>query len=364
MGPEIVTISAAGRLWTAFESVEVHASFKEAVRTFTIHAAAEPGASATAWTFKAGTEIEILFNGDLAVRGFVDRYQPQLSEHKSAKITISGRGKSQDFCDCSALHKTGEFLNKTPLDIGKELDQFGVGIASDIDLDTIPVARITPGETAFRCLEKLCRQQGAFLVGQPDGSIKITKAGQARHAGGIIEGVNLKAGHADHNWAGRHSKIIVRGQRPLDHGADNLHIEETAEDSDVTRYRPHLLVHDGDTDKKRAKKRATNRRDREAGRALRGNEIRVQGFRDDGGLLWTPGNLVWIESPFLDIAQDMAIESVRFKQARKNGSESVLSICDPRALGGQKGGKGKANKAWSTEAGQNDPTSHDPALSQ
>ena len=347
MGPEIVTIAANGAIWSAFESIDVHASFKDAARTFTIHAAAEPGPSATAWTFKAGTQIDILFNGDLACSGYVDRYQPQLSEHKTAKIAISGRSRSQDYCDCAALHATGEFLNKTPLQIGQALDKFGVGIASDIQLDPIPVARITPGETAFRCLEKLCRMQGAFIVGQADGSIKITKAGQARHAGGIIEGVNLKAGHADHNWSNRHSHVTVRGQRPLDHGADNLQIEQTAEDSDVTRYRPHLLVHDGDLDKKRA----GYRRDREAGRSLKGNEIRVQGFRDDGGMLWTPGHLVWVESPFLDIAQDMAIESVRFKQARRHGSESVLSICDPRALGGKAGKGGKANAAWGTDAG-------------
>lgn len=364
MGPEYVTILANGAEWTAFESVEVHASFKDAARTFTIHAAAELGPTATAWTFKAGTAIDILFNGDLALRGYVDRYQPHLSEHKTAKVTISGRSKSQDVIDSSALHKTGEFLNKTPLEIAQELDQFGVGFASDIPLDKIPVARVTPGETVFRCVEKLCRAQGAFMPGQADGSIKITLAGLTRHAGGIIEGVNLKAGKADHNWSNRHSKIIVRGQRPLGHGADNLHIEETAEDSDVTRYRPHLQVHDGDIDKKRAKKRATHRRDREAGRALRGNEIRVQGFRDDGGKIWEPGWLVWIESPFLDIAQDMAIESVRFHQARKHGSESTISICDPRALGGKSAKGGKANKAWATEAGEADSTSLDPALNQ
>jgi prophage tail gpP-like protein len=222
-----------------------------------------------------------------------------------------------------------------------------------VQLDKVDVARITPGETAFRCVEKLCRSQGAFLVGQPDGSIKITRAGKARHAGGLYEGVNIKAGNADHNWSNRHSHIHVRGQRPFGHSKPaHMEVQAQSEDEALRRYRPSLVVHDGDIDQAHAKKRADYRRDREAGNSLRA-EIAVQGFRDDGGMLWTPGHLVWLESPFLDIAQDMAIESVRFTQRRgeHSGSTAHLSLCDPRALGGKKSKAGKANEAWSTDAG-------------
>ncbi len=99
------------------------------------------------------------------------------------------------------------------------------------------------------------------------------------------------------------------GQRPFDHGEQNLEIEAEEEDSAVERYRPLIIVEDEDTTKDRSKKRAKNRRDRAAGNALKAS-IRVQGFRDDTGQLWEPGNLVWTESPFLDIAQDMLIEQV------------------------------------------------------
>ena len=58
----------------------------------------------------------------------------------------------------------------------------------------------------------------------------------------------------------------------------------------------------------------------------------MQGFRDDAGQIWTPGFLVFLQSPFLDIAQTMAVESVTFSQSRDRGSESVLKLVDPRAL--------------------------------
>ncbi|WP_315734162.1 phage baseplate assembly protein [Bradyrhizobium sp. SZCCHNR1093] len=346
----VVTVLAGGAQWTAWRRVLVRAAFKSAARSFQIEAAAEPGGAATAWTFKAGTQIDILFDGALACRGYVDRYQPKLSEHKRAEITISGRSKSQDFIDCSAVHDTNQFKNKDPQQIAAELDKFGVGISTDQQLKKVPIYRVTPGETAFRCLEKLCREQGVFPVGQADGSIKITKGGQKRHAGGLIEGINLKEIEADHNWSGRHSDVIVRGQKPYGHGADALEIEGLARDAEVGRYRPVIVYHDGDTDNDRAKKRATTRRDREAGNALKAN-VTVQGFADDGGALWEPGNLVFTDSDFADVHQDMAIETVEWSQDRDDGSLSVLSLVDPRALGGKGTKGGSAGGAWGTDAG-------------
>ena len=350
MGDEIVTISAGGGLYTAWHRVMVSASFQDGARSFQIDAAAEHGGAATAWTFKAGTEISIFLSGSLACKGYVDRYQPKLDGHKKASVSISGRSKSQDMIDSSAVHDTGHFKDKTPDQIGKELDKFGVGISTDQQLEKVPIARITPGEKAFRVVERLCRDQGVFPVGQADGSIKITKAGKQRHAGGIFEGGNMLAGDADHNFAGRHSEVTVRGQRPFGNGADALEIEGVARDAQMSRYRPIIVVHDGDTDKKRAKKRAGSHRDREAGNSLKAN-VTVQGFRDDGGKLWEPGHLIYVESQFLDVKQDMAIESVIFSQQRGEGSLSVLSLVDPRALGGKGRGGGSANGAWGTDAG-------------
>lgn len=355
MGPELVTIKAGGQLWSAWTRVMVQASFQDGARSFQIDAAAEFGGAATAWTFKAGTEISILFNGEVVCTGYVDRYQPKIDAHKSASISISGRSKSQDMIDSSAMHDTGHFKDQTPDAIGKALDKFGVGISTDQKLEKVPVCRITPGEKAFRVIERLCRDQGVFPVGQADGSIKITKAGAKRHVGSIKEGEdgNMISGDADHNFAGRHSEVTVRGQRPFGSGADALQIEGVARDAQMSRYRPIVIVHDGDTDKKRAKKRAGSHRDREAGNSLKANAT-VQGFRDDAGTIWEPGHLVFVESDFLDVHQDMAVESITFSQQRGEGSLSVLSLVDPRALGGKGRKGGKAGSSWGTDAGEDE----------
>ena len=54
--------------------------------------------------------------------------------------------------------------------------------------------------------------------------------------------------------------------------------------------------------------------------------------------------MLWTESPFLDIAQDMLIEQIERAQSEA-GSIATLSLTDPRAYGGQGAGGGKGNQS-------------------
>jgi prophage tail gpP-like protein len=350
MTAESVTISAGGQQWSAFTRVMIEASSKEAARSFRLDIAAELGADGTAWSFKAGTAVEIKAGGDLLVKGYVDKYEPRMSATE-AEVAVSGRSKSQDAIDSSAVHKTGRFEKKTPLEVAKELDKFGIGFSSDTELKPVDRVQITPGETVFQIVERLAREQGATLQGEADGSIKITKAGEKpqRHAGGLVEGVHIKVGEASHDWSGRHSDVKVLGQRPAGHGADNLEIEAAVRDSAVGRYRPLVVVLDHDTTKDRAKTRAKGRRDRSAGNSLKAT-ITVVGWRDEAGQIWTPGRTVWVESPFLQVMQDMLIESVTYSQAFEEGTLAKLSLVDPRAHGGKAGKGAKSSAAWAQDS--------------
>lgn len=348
-GPEEITIAVGGMRYTAFEWINVRAAFNEAARSFEFEVAAELGASATNAIFAEGTKVEIYANGDLLLTGYVDRRQPKLSA-TSATITVSGRSSSQDLIDGAAEHKTGRFENKTPDQIANELcsNYKGTGFYTDQMLEKLEQYQLTPGATVFREAEKMARAQGKTLTGTADGRIKITSAGGERHAGGLIEGDNIEEGSADHNASNRHSKYTVRGQRPFDHGVAALEIEGVINDSTIDRHRPVIIVQDEDTTKDRAKKRAKTRRDRAAGNGTKA-QITTPGFRDAGGAVWEPGKLVWTESPFLDLAQDMLIESVVWRQEDGKGSQSTLWLVDPRAYGGA-GGKGnKSGSGWSMD---------------
>jgi prophage tail gpP-like protein len=253
--------------------------------------------------------------------------------------------------DSSAVHTTGRFENKTLAEIAKEVDPAGLGITVEGALDKIPRAQITPGETAFQMIERLARAQGVTLTGTADGKLKARKgdAPRQRHAGGLFEGRNIISADAVHDWTGRHSKVTVRGQRVIGHGADALEIEAVANDTTVNRNRPLIVVVTDDTDTDRAKTRAKNHRDRAAGRSLTAS-MTVQGFRDEGGTVWEPGRLVWVESETLQIQQDMLLETATFEQTNTGGSTTRLDLVDPRAYGGQKGKGNKSGGSWSQDS--------------
>jgi prophage tail gpP-like protein len=350
MPDEFITISVGGTVYSAFESMSVSAAFDEAARSFEMTVAAEFGASGTASVFRAGAAVDIRSNGDLLLKGYVDHFKPSLTA-TSYTIGISGRSKSQDAIDSSAKHKTGRIEKKDPVKIAKEVSEgVDVEITTDQSLDMVEAYQITPGETIFRCLEKMARAQGCTVTGTADGGMKVTKVGQKRHSGGLFEGRNIKVGDADHDWSNRHSEYTVKGQRAAGHGKDALELEAVAKDGAVNRFRPIIVIQRDDTDKKKIKKRAETRRDKAAGNGLTAT-ITTQGFRDEGGKLWEPGYLVWVESPSLDIRQDMAIKSVAYSQSSE-GSLAKLELCDPRAFGGKAGKGNKSGSDWNQGDGE------------
>lgn len=341
MGEEIVTVKAGGEEFLSWKKMTVTAGANEGARSFTLVCAAEGGSAALFWRFKPGTPVEVEANGDLLVRGYAERLVPGLA---ASEVTISGRSKSADLIDCAAIHDTGDFEGKTPAEIGRELDLFGVGISADAAMEAIDY-HLAPGETVYEAIERKCRAQGFSPSGQADGSLKLLGPPNQKHAGALVEGQNLIDLVVTHDWSKRYSDTIGRAQRPFGHDADDLEMEAIAKDAAVSRYRPMVLVVDDDITKAALKKRVEQRRDRQAGNSLKAVAT-VQGFRDDGGTLWTPGRLIWTESPFGQIAQDMAIENVAWRQDDRGGSTAKLSLVDPRAYGGKKGKAGKSGAAW------------------
>lgn len=344
---DTMSLIVGGRQFTSFLSLTGTSSVADAARTAQMTVASELGEAATALAFRAGTPFVLNRNDTAFVTGYVDRYQPRFSA-REATITVTGRAKGQDAIDSSVVHKTGFFKGRTPLQIASELLQpFGLTASSTGAMTAVPHFQVTPGETVFGALEKLGRDQGYTLRGRPDGSVQFWNAEGVlpRQKGKILEGVNLLSGESDHNFSKRHSHYHVRGQSSHGTSADVMQLESVAKDDAVTRYRPHVHVHDEDTDQPRVRKHAESLRSRRAGRSLSA-VIDVVGYVDDGGTPWDDGNLVYVESDFLDLKQDMLIERVSISLDNR-GLLTKLHLCDPRTYLGLKRKWSKSGAEWS-----------------
>jgi len=342
MGTEYVTAGAGGGSFAGWKKVEVTAALDEAARSFTLETSERPGQFA----FPPGTPITILATGALLVDGFVNKYHAS-GAAKTHQVRIAGRGKGQDFIDGSAVHPKGHAKMKSPVKFANEFQGIGTLVRDEIGLEPVDYQQIYQGETGFRFLERALRPHGATQMGNADGSISVTNASRATRAGGaLIEGVNILEWSVDFDDSGRSSDYTVKGQRREGTKDEDLHIKESAQDSGVKRYRPRVIVHETDTDKKRAKNRAMHEKEKSAGKGTKA-QITTQGWRDGGGALWTPNSIVFVSSPVLmHLVQDMLIEKIVFSQDDKSGTTAQLSLVDPRAHRGQGQSGGGSDAAW------------------
>ena len=331
-----ILITVGGKTFTGFESVRLNATLEHAARSFEVQIAAEQGGAATLQMFKAGAKVSITVDGEAFLTGYVDQYRPRIGKSEYL-ISISGRSKGADAIDCGIIHATGHFKNRTPLQIAQEMDKFGIGFTASGDMKPVPNFQVSPGETVFQALSRLARDQNLTLRAKGDGGIEFYNAKKSpkRQAGPLIEGINILTGEANHDWSKRYSKYHVRGQKALGTDEKATQLESVAEDTGVDRYRPTVVLAEGDTDEGRIRDRAQHHRNRKAGRGLTA-DIGVVNYRDSGGKLWEPGNLVYVESDALALGQDMMIEGVDFSEDSAGGTVTRLSLCDPKAHGGSK----------------------------
>lgn len=353
---ELVTVAVGGSTYQGWEKVKLRASVKEAARAFELTIAAAAGPAATAAIFAPFTPLQVFATGELVFTGYVDRYKPKLGAGKGreeAQIVVSGRAKGQDAVDSAVEHRKPDYVNQTLLQIARDQDQFGIGFSVDPSVQLTPFDRWRPepGQYLFEALDQLAHDEECTMAGQPDGSILFTRAGVApKRQAGLTEGSSsVLEWEGDLSVAGLHSQIHVHAQAAYGNGVQNTQISVAAANAKVPRSRPLHIHHHRHTSRSRLLSKATHHRDHEAGDGIRA-AILAQGWRDDAGALWAPGNKTFLDSPFLAIVQDMLIESVDYEQDDKQGSRATLHLVDPRAHGGTGGGVNQSGSMWGMDS--------------
>jgi prophage tail gpP-like protein len=346
MSFELIEIVAEGMRYAGWKSVSVRAALNEAARSFDVEVSEvgeDWGTSPFAtWRFPPNTPVEVLASGNLLVSGYVDDYSPS-GDAMSHDIRIAGRGRGADFVDCSCVHPTGRFEEATVEEIAQGLDAFGVGIRMEVEPGPpVPWFQVRQGSSPHSEMMRLLAQRQLTMKGAADGSIVITRAGEKRHGGGLIQGENILSMSATLSARDRFSEYIVKGQSAVGTSAKrDLQVEARAIDPTVPRYRPKVLVDQADTDRTRAETRANWERKRASGHSAKA-DITVPGFRDRDGTLWEPGQLVFVLAGWLKIHAEMLIEAVEFSQDDRGGTTSRLTLIDPRTYAEENASEKKA----------------------
>lgn len=289
---------------------------------------------------KAGDACTVEVDGITIITGWVDEVAPTY-DADTHEIRITGRSKTADLIDCSAMNKPGQWQGLNLLDIAKAIAKpfkIDVKVSGKDQPGKVANFALQQGETAFNAIERLCRLQGFLVSDDEDGNLVITRAGSDSSAGtlqcvplGI--GNNIKQGSASFNVKDRFSEYLIKGQQA---GSDDIDAENAAtvsyslKDTNIKRYRPMLVVAEGETNTETARKRAAWERSTRAGKSVQ-ISYTVAGWQcNDGGDIWRTNTMVTVKDTLIGIDGEFLIAECTY-QISGSGTETELRLTLPEA---------------------------------
>lgn len=272
------------------------------------------------------------------ITGYIDRVSRRKAGN-STELSFSGRDKTSDLVDCSAIHKSNTWKRKGVLEIAQDIcSPFGIDVEWDTDAtgQVVDDFTIQNGETSFAAIERLCRAFGILPTTDPDGKLLLTAIGEEKADQRLEVGKNIKELLTEEDYSGRYSQYICRGQ-PRGNGStwtkDNIQLLGEAIDAGIDRYRPLVLIAEKKMTATEIAKRAAWEAQVRAGRAIK-SDVTVRGWYQDpeneeGSRPWEIGEIVELIDESWKINAELVISSVSFSLAEGAGRITTLELSPP-----------------------------------
>lgn len=331
----IAELKIEGIYYGGWKSLRVSRSIEQLAGTFELEITERWPGQPESTPIKPGQKCQLLLDGAPVITGYVDTVSPDYDSGQHT-VRVSGRDKTGDLVDCSAIYKSGQWQNV-------KIDQLARDLLKGYDIKTLVEAdvgsafssfNIQEGESIFECLERAARMKALLLTSNPEGDLVITRAGKQRIEHGLQEGKEIKAARADFSWKDRFSSYVIKGQGRLGGDGESEHASPAGKVSDeiITRHRPLIVLAESHSQNSTLRDRAEWERNVRRGRSARGS-ITVQGWRHPGGDLWMPNLLVSVTSPWLWLDNaEMLIVGCTWTLDDRGGTLTELAIAKPEAF--------------------------------
>ncbi|EGF7273886.1 baseplate protein [Shigella flexneri] len=298
-----VTLRTDGRLFTGWTSVSVTRSIESVAGYFELGVNVPPGTDLSG--LAPGKAFTLEIGGQIVCTGYIDSRRRQMTAD-SMKITVAGRDKTADLIDCAAVYSGGQWKNRTLEQIARDLcTPYGVTVRWELsDKESsaaFPGFTLDHSETVYEALVRASRARGVLMTSNAAGELVFSRAASTA-TDELVLGENLLTLDFDEDFRDRFSEYIVKGYARAN-GADGDDIDAesivsrkgTATDSDVTRYRPMIIIADSKITAKDAQARALREQRRRLAKSIT-FEAEIDGWTRRDGQLWMPNLLVTIDA--------------------------------------------------------------------
>lgn len=298
-----VTLRTDGRLFTGWTSVSVTRSIESVAGYFELGVNVPPGTDLSG--LAPGKAFTLEIDGQIVCTGYIDSRRRQMTAD-SMKITVAGRDKTADLIDCAAVYSGGQWKNRTLEQIARDLcAPYGVTVRWELsDKESsaaFPGFTLDHSETVYEALVRASRARGVLMTSNAAGELVFSRAASTA-TDELVLGENLLTLDFEEDFRDRFSEYTVKGYARAN-GAEGDDIDAksivsrkgTATDSDVTRYRPMIIIADSKITAKDAQARALREQRRRLAKSIT-FEAEIDGWTRKDGQLWMPNLLVTINA--------------------------------------------------------------------
>ena len=308
-----LSLKVAGSSFEGWTSAQVTRSMEQLAGSFALTLAGR-GADNLPVVIGPGGDCQVSLDGEVVITGYIDRVRINYSKD-SHELEVSGRDKSGDLVDCSAIHDPGEWMDIGLQEIAEQLcEPFGIAVmATDVG-ETFRKFRIETGETVFEAIDRACRMRGVIATADRNGGLRIGPPETSSAGVRLALGENIIAAAGLSSWTDRYSDYQVLSQQP---GNDDIeaeeatHITATARDAVINRHRPLTILAEQSADQDETQERADwEARVRET--RTREVSVTVQGWREagEGSPLWDFGRRTRLIDDFMGINRELLVAQV------------------------------------------------------
>lgn len=329
---DVVSLQIGGALYEGWQDVSIETGLDSLAASFNLALTERFPDQPELWVIEPGSSCQVLIGDDLVITGYVDEGSNDI-DADSHPVRATGRSKTGDIVDCSAVHTPATWTQRRLEQIVADIAApFGVSVAAIADTGE-PFAKfaLQQGESAFEAIERMCRMRAVLPTTTAAGVLELRRPGQVRAGYQLRLGENLLSVRHSRGQRDRFSHYILKGQASGD-GVEGAAARPKAEarDAGVTRYRPLVIVNSEQTTRAsledRAKWEATVR-------AARSRQVQatVQGWRAPDGSLYRPDVLVKVVARQVGLDHELLVTNVRFS-AGDQGKRAVLTLAPKEAF--------------------------------
>lgn len=333
-----VALRVNGREYAGWKSARVTRGIESVSGSFELSVSDRWSGDAVSWPIVEGDECTVMVGGEVVITGYVDRrtISYSASEHT---LSVSGRDRTGDLVDCSAVLTKWEFYSTPVLMLAKRLaEPFSISVTLQSGLSLPPpVAKLSvdPGDSVYEVIERACRTAALLAVADGRGGLLLMRPGSTRTTTALVEGENILAASAERDETGRFRRVVVRGQNggtDILSGASVAAVQASAEDRNVVRAARVLLVRpEGNVTPAHAKQRAEWETTVRAARATTVTAT-VQGWTQSNGSLWPVNALARLRSPTLGLDAELLVTQAVYNVDESSGTTTQLTLRPPDAF--------------------------------